>query len=115
VVVAASTDPIRTMIRTPSRTCFLLCRSARRPIRGVDAAAASRLAVTAQLTATVEASSCSAMMPRTGTTAVCSTATVSATRPSTAMSSRRGAGDPTAAEERVLSAVGIFRMANYVG
>ena len=34
------------------------------------AAAASRLAVTAQLTATMEASSCSAITPSTGTTAV---------------------------------------------
>lgn len=55
---------------------------------GVDAAAAKRFAVTAQLTATDDAFSWCAMMPRTGTTAVCSTATVKATRLRAAMSSQ---------------------------
>ena len=77
-VVAASTEPTSTTTSTTSSTRFLLCRSASRPINGVAAAAASRLAVTAQLTATEETSSWWAMMPSTGTTAVCSTATVSA-------------------------------------
>ena len=55
------------------------------------AAAASRLAVTAQSTATVDASSWSAMMPRIGTTAVCRTATVRTTmlRPTTSALGRR--------------------------
>ena len=53
-----ATEPSSTMTSTASRTCFLLCRSASRPINGVAAAAASRFAVTAQLTATVETSSC---------------------------------------------------------
>jgi hypothetical protein len=48
---------------------------------GVDAAAANRFAVTAQLTATGDSFNCTAMMPNTGTTAVCSTATVNATSP----------------------------------
>ena len=56
-VVAASTEPTNTMASTHSSTRFLLCRSARRPISGVAAAAASRLAVTAQLTPTMDASS----------------------------------------------------------
>ena len=77
-----------TTASTISSTRFLLCRSASRPISGVAAAAASRLAVTAQLTATIDALSWSAMMPSTGTTAVCSTATVSTTTLSPATSSR---------------------------
>ena len=59
---------------------------------GVVAAAASRLAVTAQLTSTVEACNCRAMTPRTGTTPVCSTATVSATTLSVGTSSLDGSG-----------------------
>ena len=70
-VVAASTEPTNTMASTHNNTRFLLCRSARRPISGVAAAAASRFAVTAQLTPTMDASSWSAMIPSTGTTAVC--------------------------------------------
>ena len=58
----------------------------------VVAAAASRLAVTAQLTSTVEACNCRAMTPRTGTTPVCSTATVSATTLSVGTSSLDGSG-----------------------
>ena len=65
----------------------MLCRSASRPINGVAAAAASRFAVTAQLTATVETSSCAAMTLRTGTTAVCRIATVNTTTLSPATSS----------------------------
>ena len=51
-VVAASTEPTSTTASAIKSTCFLLCRSASLPINGVAAAAASRLAVTAQLTAT---------------------------------------------------------------
>jgi hypothetical protein len=58
------------MTSTVSSTRFLLCRSASLPISGVAAAAARRLAVTAQLAATVDVFSWWAMMPRTGTTAV---------------------------------------------
>ena len=87
-VVAASTEPTSTTASTTNSTRFLLCRSASRPINGVAAAAASRLAVTAQLTATVDASSWSAMMPSTGTTAVCKTATVRTTTLSPATSAR---------------------------
>ena len=57
----------------------MVCRSASRPSRGVVEAAASRLAVTVQLTATEEALSWRAITPRIGTTAVCNTATVSTT------------------------------------
>ena len=88
-VVAASTEPTSTTASTTSSTRFLLCRSASRPINGVAAAAASRFAVTAQLTATVDASSWSAMMPSTGTTAVCRTATVRTTTLSPATSAGR--------------------------
>jgi hypothetical protein len=55
---------------------------------GVDAAAARRFAVTVQLTATDDAFSWCAMMPRIGTTAVWSTATVNATKLRAATSSR---------------------------
>src|SRR6476620_9481183 len=51
------------------------------------------------------------MMPSTGTTAVCSTATVKATRPSATMSSCGRGWDG----ERSRSAVDLFRMINYVG
>ena len=54
-VVAASTEPSSTTTSTVSKTRFLLCRSASRPISGVVAAAARRFAVTAQLAATVDA------------------------------------------------------------
>ena len=87
-VVAASTEPTSTTASTHSSTRFLLCRSASRPISGVAAAAASRFAVTAQLTATREASSWSAMMPSTGTTAVCRMATVRTTMLSPTISPR---------------------------
>ena len=50
-MVAASTEPTSTTASTINSTRFLLCRSASRPINGVAAAAASRFAVTAQLTA----------------------------------------------------------------
>ena len=87
-----------------SSTCFLLCRSASRPINGVAATAASRFAVTAQLTPIVDAFSWWAMMPSTGTTAVCRTATVKTTmlRPGT---STRSTGRATAADavDRVAS------------
>ncbi len=75
-----------------SRTRFLLCRSASRPINGVAATAASRFAVTAQLTPIVDAFNWSAMMPSTGTTAVCRTATVRTTMLSPGTSSRWGCG-----------------------
>jgi hypothetical protein len=57
----------------------------------VLAAAARRFAVTAQLTATVDEFSWWAMTPSTGTTAVCSTATVRTTtdRPATSSPGRR--------------------------
>ncbi len=89
-VVAASSEPTSTTASTLSSTRLLRCRSARRPINGVAAAAASRFAVTAQLTATIEAPSWSAITPSTGTTAVCRTATVSTTtlRPTTSVAGR---------------------------
>jgi hypothetical protein len=56
-VTAPSTEPAITTASTASSTRFLTCRSARRPSRGVLDAAASRLAVTTQLTSTAETSS----------------------------------------------------------
>ena len=76
-VVAASTEPSRTTLSTPSITGRRPYRSPSRPSIGVKTAAASRLAVTTQLAALVVTPRSAWMLATTGTTRVCSAETSS--------------------------------------